>query len=202
MPAPGGADRGAPGALPARARAVGVAAVARRTGRKQAAAPTAGLLAKGLVQGVGARATTADWTASPNRGTTGATGSVWRSSRRSRGSGGTRALTYVFRPVRYPKDGVDTAAGAMDAEPTAHHLLLIRNPKERRDRTDATTGVQTSSLSRGRPHPARPRHQARPGRGAEGAAGGVHVRPLTPVARHSPGSVAALSCAMPCRHPM
>ena len=94
--ADGGPGRPAPsagGPGSGNARAVGVATVARRTDREEAVAPAAGLLAEGLVHGVGVRAATSDWTVSPNRGTTEATGSVCRSSRRSRGSGGTRALT-------------------------------------------------------------------------------------------------------------
>ena len=92
----GGLHRAPAGQGPATHRAVGVATVARRTDREEAVAPAAGLLAEGaegLVHGVGVRAATSDWTVSPNRGTTEATGSVCRSSRRSRGSGGTRALT-------------------------------------------------------------------------------------------------------------
>ena len=111
----GGLHRAAAGQGPTRHRAVGMAAVARRTDRKEAVAPAAGLLTEGLVHGVGARRATSDWTPSLNHDTTGATGSVCRRARQSRGSGGTRALTYVFPPVRYPKTRVDTTAGAMDA---------------------------------------------------------------------------------------
>ena len=167
----GGLHRAAAGQGPAARRAVGVAAVARRTDRKEAVAPAAGLLTEGLVHGVGARRAISDWTPSLNRDTTGATGSVCRRARRSRGSGGTRALTYVFPPVRYPKARGDTTAGAMDAAaPVDAHdaptracktarravshkrpqpiiFLLIKNPDEPRDRTDVTTRVQTSSLS-------------------------------------------------------
>ena len=74
-----------------------------------------GLRLRHEVHGVGARRAISDWTPSLNRDTTGATGSVCRRARRSRGSGGTRALTYVFPPVRYPKARGDTTAGAMDA---------------------------------------------------------------------------------------
>ena len=170
----GGLHRAAAGQGPAVRRAVGVATVARRTDREEAVTPAAGLLAEGLVHGVGARGATSDWTASPNRDTTGATGSVCRSSRRSRGSGGTRALTLVFPPVRYPTDRVDTTTGAMDAaalmdahdastrclqnrpeggfaqRPQPVIFLLIKNPEEPRDRTDATTRVQICALSRER----------------------------------------------------
>ena len=172
----GGLHRAAAGQGPAVRRAVGVATVARRTDRQEAVTPAAGLLAEGLVHGVGARGATSDWTASPNRDTTGATGSVCRSSRRSRGSGGTRALTLVFPPVRYPTDRVDTTTGAMDAaalldahdastrclqnrpeggfaqRPQPVIFLLIKNPEEPRDRTDATTRVQICALSRERRH--------------------------------------------------
>ncbi len=125
------------------------------------------------------RATTVDWTAIPNRGTTGATGSVCRSSRRSRGSGRTRALTYVFPPVRDPKMEATPRQGIwtlphvwthttrpQDAvrhrpesgvaqRPQPINFQLIKNPEELRDRTDATTCVQTSSLSRERRQAAR-----------------------------------------------
>ncbi len=113
----GGLHRAAAGQGPATRYAVGVAAVARRTDRKQAAAPAAGLLTEGLVHSVGARRAISDWTASPNRDTTGATGSVCRRARRSRGSGGrVRTLTFVCgRPLRYPKHRGNTTAGAMDA---------------------------------------------------------------------------------------
>ena len=175
----GGLHRAAAGQGPAVRRAAGVATVARRTDREEVVTPAAGLLAEGLVHGVGARGATSDWTASPNRDTTGATGSVCRSSRRSRGSGGTRALTLVFPPVRYPTDRVDTTTGAMDAaalmdahdastrclrnrpeggfaqRPQPVIFLLIKNPEEPRDRTDATTRVQICALSRERRHTSR-----------------------------------------------
>ena len=51
----GGLHRAAAGQGPAPRRAVGMAAVARRTDRKEAVAPAAGLLTEGLVHGVGAR---------------------------------------------------------------------------------------------------------------------------------------------------
>ena len=90
---------------------------ARRTDREETVAPATGLLAEGLVHGVGVRRMTSDWTASPNRDTTIPTGSVCRRARWSRGSGGqVRALTYVcVPPVRYPKHRGHTTAGAMDA---------------------------------------------------------------------------------------
>ena len=98
-------------------RAVGVAAVARRTDRKEAVAPAAGLLAKGLVYGVGVPGRPPTGRRNPNRGTTRATGSVCRRARRSRGSGGrVRTLTSVcVPPVRYRKHRGHTTAGAMDA---------------------------------------------------------------------------------------
>ena len=56
----GGLHRAAAGQGPAARRAVGVAAVARRTDRKEAVAPAAGLLTEGLVHGVGARRAISD----------------------------------------------------------------------------------------------------------------------------------------------
>ena len=161
---------------PAACRAVGVATVARRTDRKEAVAPAAGLLAKGLVHGVGGPGRPPTGRRNPNRGTTLPTGSVCRRARRSRGSGGpVRTLTFVCGPsVRYPKHRGNTTAGAMDAaagvdahdaptpackttrravshkRPQSILFVLIKNPEELRDRTDATIRVQTSSLSRGR----------------------------------------------------
>ncbi len=113
----GGLHRATAGQETAACRAVGVAAVARRTDREETVAPATGLLAEGLVHGVGVRRMTSDWTASPNRDTTIPTGSVCRRARWSRGSGGqVRALTYVcVPPVRYPKHRGHTTAGAMDA---------------------------------------------------------------------------------------
>ena len=163
---------------PAACRAVGVATVARRTDRKEAVAPAAGLLAKGLVHGVGGPGRPPTGRRNPNRGTTLPTGSVCRRARRSRGSGGpVRTLTFVCGPsVRYPKHRGNTTAGAMDAaagvdahdaptpackttrravshkRPQSILFVLIKNPEELRDRTDATIRVQTSSLSRGRRH--------------------------------------------------
>ena len=113
----GGLHRATAGQETAACRAVGVAAVARRTDREETVAPATGLLAEGLVHGVGVRRMTSDWTASPNRDTTIPTGSVCRRARWSRGSGGqVRALTYVcVPPVHYPKHRGHTTAGAMDA---------------------------------------------------------------------------------------
>ncbi len=113
----GGLHRATAGQETAACRAVGVAAVARRTDREETVAPATGLLAEGLVHGVGVRRMTSDWTASPNRDTTIPTGSVCRRARWSRGSGGqVRALTYVcVPPLRYPKHRGHTTAGAMDA---------------------------------------------------------------------------------------
>ena len=81
------------------ARAVGMPAVTRGADGEQAVAVSAGLLAERLVHGVRARGASSDWTASTNRGTTAPTGSVCRSSGRSRGSGGTRALTPTSESV-------------------------------------------------------------------------------------------------------
>ena len=96
----------------------------------------------------------------------------------------TRVRTYPGPHLRLPagsrpKDGGDTTAGAMDAparmdahdastrclrhrpesgvaqRPQPINFQLIKNPEELRDRTDATTGVQTSSLSRERRQAAR-----------------------------------------------
>ena len=129
--------RAAAGDRAAARRAVRVAAVARRTDGEQATAAAAGLLAERLVHGVGARAAISDWTASPNRGTTGPTGSVCRSSRRSRGSGGrVRALILLpANPVRYPKDRADTTAAAVDADaPVDAHTAPTRCLQNRTER--------------------------------------------------------------------
>ena len=96
MPGLGGVHRTAAGQRPAARRAVGVAPVTRRTDRKEATAPAAGLLAEGLVHGVGVSGRPPTGRRNPNRGTTIPTGSVCRRARRSRGSGGpVRTLTYV-----------------------------------------------------------------------------------------------------------
>ena len=83
----GGPNRPAPTGRPARRRAVGMTAVTRRADGEGTAALTAGSLAEGLVHGVGARGAISDWTTDLNRVTTAGTGSVCRSSGRSRGSG-------------------------------------------------------------------------------------------------------------------
>ena len=83
----GGPNGPAPSGRPARRRAVGMTAVTRRADGEGTAALTAGSLSEGLVHGVGARGAISDWTTDLNRGTTAATGSVCRSSGRSRGSG-------------------------------------------------------------------------------------------------------------------
>ena len=88
MPRSGGPHRAAAVEPSAPRRAVGLAAVTRRADGKQAAAVSAGLLAQRDVHGVGARGATSDWTTRANRGTTAPTGSLCRSSGRSRGSGG------------------------------------------------------------------------------------------------------------------
>ena len=93
MAGPGSPQRPATTGRPAARCAVGMAAITRGADGEQAAAVSAGLLAKRLVHGVGARGASSDWTTSRNRGTTAPTGSVCRSSGRSRGSGRTRALT-------------------------------------------------------------------------------------------------------------
>ncbi len=136
-----------------------------------------GLLAERLVHGVGVRVATSDWMTSPNRGTTGATGSVCRRSRRSRGSGCTRALTYVCvppatlpeRPGRHHGRGYGRCrtygrtrrvhtmrakppGGRCRTAPTARHLPVDQKPDALRDCTNATTRVQTCALSRERPH--------------------------------------------------
>ena len=81
--------------------AVGVAAVAGRTDREETAAMATGALAERVVHGVGARRAGPDWTARRIRGTTAGTGSVCRSSRRSRGSRKPlRALTPRLSPPR------------------------------------------------------------------------------------------------------
>ena len=81
--------------------AVGVAAVAGRADREETAAMATGALAERVVHGVGARRAGPDWTARRIRGTTAGTGSVCRSSRRSRGSRKPlRALTPRLSPPR------------------------------------------------------------------------------------------------------
>ena len=104
MAGPGGSNRLATTGRPARRRAVGVAAVTRRADGEGTAAVTTGSLSEGLVHGVGARGAVSDWTTNLNRGTTAGTGSVCRSSGRSRGPGGQhRVLTPRLSPlVRYP----------------------------------------------------------------------------------------------------
>ena len=88
MTSVGGSNGPATTGRPARRRAVGVAAVTRRADGEGTAALATASLAEGLVHGVGARGAISDWTTSLNRGTTAGTGSVCRSSGRSRGSGG------------------------------------------------------------------------------------------------------------------
>ena len=86
---------------PAGWRAVGVAAVAGRADREENAAMATAALAERVVHGVGARRAGPDWTARRIRGTTAGTGSVCRSSRRSRGSRmALRTLTPHLSPPR------------------------------------------------------------------------------------------------------
>ena len=81
--------------------AVGVASVAGRADREENAAMATAALAERVVHGVGARRAGPDWTARRIRGTTAGTGSVCRSSRRSRGSRtALRALTPHLSPPR------------------------------------------------------------------------------------------------------
>ena len=142
------------------------------SGTPATTSPRTRLTSLGLVHGVGARRAISDWTPSLNRDTTGATGSVCRRARRSRGSGGTRALTYVLptrtlpeSPGRHHGGGYGRARtcgrtrrahtclqnrpeGGFAQRPQPIIFLLIKKPDEPRDRTDVTTRVQTSSLSR------------------------------------------------------
>ena len=143
---------------PAVCRAVGVAAVARRTDRKEAVAPAAGLLAKGLVHSVGVPGRPPTGRRNPNRGTTIPTGSVCRRARRSRGSGGpVRTLTYVcvhryatrktgstprqglwtlphlWTHTTRPQDACKTARRAVSHKrPQPILFVLIKNPEELR----------------------------------------------------------------------
>ena len=100
MVGPGGSDRPAASGRAAPRRAVGMAAVTCRTDGEGPAALTTGLLAEGLFHGVGARGAVSDWTTGLNRGKTAGTGSVCRSSGRSRGPGRhNRALTPRLSPL-------------------------------------------------------------------------------------------------------
>ena len=117
MPSPGSPHRAAAAERPARRRAVGSAAVTRRADGKQAAAMSAGLLAELAerdVHGVGARGASSDWTTRSNRGTTAPTGSLCRSTGRSRGSGGhTEPSPHVSaRCLRYPNEALPASSGA------------------------------------------------------------------------------------------
>ena len=119
----GGLHRATAGQETAACRAVGVAAVARRTDREETVAPATGLLAEGLVHGVGVRRMTSDWTASPNRDTTIPTGSVCRRARWSRGSGGqvrasptSASHPYAIRNTEAtPRQGLWTLQAGVDA---------------------------------------------------------------------------------------
>ena len=117
----GGPNGPAPSGRPARRRAVGMTAVTRRADGEGTAALTAGSLSEGLVHGVGARGAISDWTTDLNRGTTAATGSVCRSSGRSRGSGwgttGPSPALYATRTQRWrPTPGPWTPTLPMDAK--------------------------------------------------------------------------------------
>ncbi len=113
MPSPGGPHRAAPAEHPARRRAVSMAAITRRADGKQATATSAGLLAERDVHGVGARGAISDWTTRSNRGTIAPTGSLCRSSGRSRGSGGhTGPSPHVSaRCLRYPNESLPASSG-------------------------------------------------------------------------------------------
>ena len=101
MPGPGRLQRPATTERPARRRAVGVPPVAGRAEGEEPAALATGALTERVVHGVGARRAGPDWTARRTRGTTAGTGSVCRSSRRSRGSRkALRALTPHLSPPR------------------------------------------------------------------------------------------------------
>ncbi len=171
----GGSDRPAAGGRAAPRRAVGVAAVARRADGEGAVAVPAGLPAEGLVHGVGARGVVSDWTTSLNRGTTARTGSVCRSSRRSRGFGRhNRALTppsesalYATRtPCGPPAPGPWTPPLPMDAKnaltgslENREHRRFPQRPQPRFSFSSGSgqnrawcvaTGVENSSLSSAR----------------------------------------------------
>ncbi len=90
-----------------------MAAITRRADDKQATATSAGLLAERDVHGVGARGAISDWTTRSNRGTTAPTGSLCRSSGRSRGSGGhTGPSPHVSaRCLRYPNESLPASSG-------------------------------------------------------------------------------------------
>ncbi len=101
MPSPRRLHRAATTERPTRRRAVGVPPVAGSADGEEAVALAAGALAERVVHGVGARRAGSDWTARRIRGTTAGTGSVCRSSRRSRGPRmALRALTPRLSPPR------------------------------------------------------------------------------------------------------
>ena len=165
----GGSDRPAATGRPAPRRAVGLAAVTRRADGEESVAVSAGLLAEGLVHGVGARGAVSDWTTSLNRGTTAGTGSVCRSSGRSRGSGGTtgpspptsESAPYAIRThCRSPAPGLwtppppwtqrtrpqgawKTAKNAVSHSAHSHHFHLhSRSTREDRCRAGRTGGCR------------------------------------------------------------
>ena len=142
MPAPGGTDRGAPGVLSARARAVRMSAITGGTNREEVATATTGLLAEGWLHGVGVRARTSDWTSRRNRGTTDTTGSNGRSSRRSRGSGGHPGphLRVLRRPYLSRTTGLRPRRGLWTLTPLWTHA--------------STSGLENcSAVSHKRPQP-------------------------------------------------
>ena len=142
MPAPGGTDRGAPGVLSARARAVRMSAITGGTNREEVATATTGLLAEGWIHGVGVRARTSDWTSRRNRGTTDTTGSNGRSSRRSRGSGGHPGphLRVLRRPYLSRTTGLRPRRGLWTLTPLWTHA--------------STSGLENcSAVSHKRPQP-------------------------------------------------
>ena len=167
MPSPGGPHRAAPAEHPARRRAVSMAAITRRADGKQATATSAGLLAERDVHGVGARGAISDWTTRSNRGTTAPTGSLCRSSGRSRGSAGhTGPSPHVSaRCLRYPNESLPASSGgcgrrhscgrnnrahrslqnradAVSHSDHSHHLLLHQDVDEPGNRPGAPTRVQ------------------------------------------------------------
>ena len=161
---------------PAGWRAVGVAAVAGRADREETAAMATGALAERVVHGVGARRAGPDWTARRIRGTTAGTGSVCRSSRRSRGSRKPlRALTPRLSPPRTlperaaprqrrgcgrrrsggrqrarPPELCKTAQTRFCTAPTASLLLLVLRPERTQRRAGRPTGVEIRSVPRDR----------------------------------------------------
>jgi hypothetical protein len=157
MAGPGGSNRPPPPGRSAPRGAVGMAAVTRRADREESVAVSTGLLAEGLFHGVGARGAVSDWTTGLNRGTTTGTGSVCRSSGRSRGPGRhNRALTPRLSPLltlperragrqrrgrgrrrsprtqrARPQGAWKTAKNAVSHSAHSRHLHLLQDPKEK-----------------------------------------------------------------------